>query len=92
MCALARAIGKDEAAVRKYMSLLKLPEPIQRFLREHRTPNHVRYFSEKRLRELLKLRDPRAAWRRFQEMLAKAHRKAGRLCTQPNGDPSMTPP
>ena len=75
MCALARAVGKDEAAIRKYMSLLKLPEPIQQFLREHRTPTYVRYFTEERLRELLKLASPRAAWRRFQEMVAEADRQ-----------------
>ena len=75
MCALARAVGKDEAAIRKYMSLLKLPEPIQQFLREHRTPNYVRYFNEDRLRELLKLSDRRVAWRRFQEMVAEADRQ-----------------
>lgn len=92
MCALARSVGKDEAAIRKYMNLLKLPDPIQQFLREHRTPEYVRYFNERRLRELLKLRDPRLAWRRFQTMVGEAHREAGRLRTHPNGDPSMTPP
>ncbi len=74
MCALARAVGKDEAAIRKYMSLLKLPQPIQAFLREHRTPNYVRYFNEDHLRELLTLPDPRAAWHRFQEMRVEADR------------------
>lgn len=92
MCALARTVGKDEAAIRKYMNLLKLPQPIQQFLREHRTLEYVRFFNEKRLRELLKLCDPRAAWHRFQAMVAEAHREAGRLRTHPNGDPSMTPP
>lgn len=79
MCALARAVGKTEAAIRKYMSLLKLPEPIQQFLRDHRTPDYVRYFTEERLRELLKLSDPRAAWRRFQGMIADAARQGSAL-------------
>ncbi len=77
ICGLARSIGKDESGIRQYLNLLKLPAPIQQFLKEHRTPTYVRYFSEKRLRELLKLGDARAAWRRFQQMVADARREAG---------------
>jgi len=77
VCALTRTLGKDEADIRQYLKLLKLPAPIRQFLKEDRTPEVVRHFSENRLSELLKLGDPRAAWRRFQEMLAEARRKAG---------------
>jgi len=76
ICALARAVGKDESGIRQYLNLLKLPEPIQQHLKENRTPANVRYFSEKRLRPLLKL-DARSAWRRFQAMLAEAQQDAG---------------
>ena len=76
VCALARQVGKDEAGIRQYLNLLKLPAPIQDYLKEHPDPATVRYFSEKRLKELLKL-NPRAAWRRFQEMVAQARREAG---------------
>ncbi len=48
ICALARAVGKDESGVRQYLNLLDLPAPIQQFLKENRTPAYVRYFSEKR--------------------------------------------
>jgi len=77
ICALARSVGKDESGIRQYVNLLTLPAPIQQFLKANRTPAYVRYFSEKRLRELLKLGDPRAAWRRFQQMVADARREAG---------------
>ncbi len=91
VCALARALGKDEAGLRQYMKLLKLPAPIQSYLKENRDPAMVRYFSENRLSELLKLGDPRAAWRRFQEMVAEARREAG-IWTQPSGEVSMKSP
>jgi len=77
ICALARTVGKDESGIRRYLNLLDLPAPVQQYLKENRTPAFVRYFSEKRLRKLLKLRDTRSAWRQFQAMLVKAEREAG---------------
>jgi len=88
ICALARAVGKDESGIRPYLNLLKLPGPIRQFLKEHRTPAYVRYFSEKRLRELLKFTDSRAAWRRFREMLRQARREAG-VWIEPNEEASL---
>lgn len=88
VCALARALGKDEAGIRQYLKLLKLPAPIQEYLKKHRDPATVRYFSENRLSELLKLEDPRAAWRKFQEMLAEVRREAG-LWSRPNQEPTL---
>ena len=75
--ALARALGDHVSGVARYLKLRELPELIQTWLREHRTPEHVRYFTEKRLRELLPLGDTRAAWRRFQAMIAESEREAG---------------
>jgi hypothetical protein len=77
VCALARSLGKAEEGIRFYLDLLKLPAPILEFLRKNRTPSYVRYLSVKRLRPLLKLGSPRAAWRRFRELVAEADRKAG---------------
>lgn len=90
ICALARSVGKDEAGIRQYLKLLKLPAPIQEYLKKNRDPATVRYFSENRLSELLKLGDPRAAWRRFQEMQAEAHREAG-MWSLPEKAPSLDP-
>ncbi|MBI2932543.1 MAG: hypothetical protein HYY16_12910 [Planctomycetes bacterium] len=71
VCALARLLGQQEEGLRPYLNLLKLPEPILRFLKENRTPAFVRYLSVKRLQPLVKL-DAREAWRRFQQMVMEA--------------------
>ena len=59
-----------------HLSLLRLPEPIRKFLAEHRTPEYARYFTERRLRDLVRM-DARSAWRRFQAMVTEAKREAG---------------
>jgi hypothetical protein len=74
--ALSLLLGEPINQVGLYVKLLDLPEPIKRFLAEHRTPEVLRYFSERRLRELVGL-DARSAWRRFQAMVAEARREAG---------------
>lgn len=89
--ALERALGEPFHRVWRALRLLELPEPVQRYLEEHRTPDMVRYFAERKLLTLLKLRDPRAIWRRFQEMLAEARREAG-VWSQPGDVPSAASP
>ena len=74
---LAQVLGEPVAKVSQHLKLLGLPEPVQRFLRESKSPVHLRYFCEPRLRELLKLKDARLAWKRFREMLSDADREAG---------------
>ena len=74
---LAQVLGEPVAKVSQHIKLLGLPELVQRFLRESKNPAHLRYFCEPRLRELLKLKDVRGAWRRFREMLSEADREAG---------------
>jgi len=74
VCALARLLGQQEEGLRPYLNLLKLPEPIQRFLKENRTPTFMRFFSAKRLAPLVKL-EAREGWRRFQRMVVQARRK-----------------
>ena len=74
--ALAGLLNLPRKRVSRHLLLLGLPEPIKRFLAEHRTPEYIRYFSERRLRTLLRL-DPRSAWRRFQAMAEEARREAG---------------
>ena len=75
--ALARLLGKPLNRLCRVLKLLDLPDPIKAFLREHRTPTYLRYFSEPKLTALLRLGDARTAWRRFQEMIAEADREAG---------------
>ncbi len=75
--ALSLLLGEPINRVGRYVKLLELPEPIQAFLRQHREPHYLRYFTENRLRELIRLGERRAAWRRFQEMVREADREAG---------------
>ncbi len=84
--ALAKALKQDFSSIARHLRLLKLPQPIQEYLREHRTPEIVRYFTERRLRDLVKMREARAAWRQFQGMLAQARREAE--LWSPSVDPS----
>ncbi len=74
--ALSLLLGEPVNRVGRTIKLLELPEPIKRFLAEHRTPEILRYFTERRLGELVRL-DARAAWTRFQAMVAEARRQAG---------------
>lgn len=76
LAALARLLGLPRKRVTRHVQLLGLPEPIKRFLTEHRTPEYVRYFSEGRLHELVRL-DARSAWRQFQAMVREAQQEAG---------------
>jgi len=76
LAALARLLGLPRKRVTRHVQLLGLPEPIKRFLSEHRTPEYVRYFSEGRLHELVRL-DARSAWRSFQAMIREAQQEAG---------------
>ena len=75
--ALSLLLGDPINRVGRYVKLLELPEPIKAFLREHREPKYLRYFSERRLRELVSLGNARAAWRRWREMIREADRTAG---------------
>jgi len=75
--ALARSLGEHVSGVARHLKLLELPELIQDWLREHRTPEFVRFFTEKRLLGLLPLGDSRAAWKQFQTMVEEATRNSG---------------
>ena len=76
LASLARLLGLPKKRVTRHVQLLGLPEPIKRFLTEHRTPEYIRYFSEGRLHELVRL-DARSAWRCFQALIVEAQREAG---------------
>jgi len=80
--ALSLLLGEPVNRVGSYMKLLALPDPIKEFLRQHREPEYLRYFTEHRLRELVRIADPRATWRRFQSMVREAEREAGIWRTQ----------
>ncbi len=76
VASLARLLKQETKRVLRHLRLLKLPEPIRKFLAEHRTPEFVRYFSERKLQEFVRL-DARSAWRRFLSAVEEARREAG---------------
>jgi hypothetical protein len=86
LAALARLLGLPRKRVTRHVQLLGLPAPIKRFLAEHRTPEYLRYFSERKLHELVRL-DARSAWRRFQAMIVEAQQEAGIWARQPGERP-----
>lgn len=67
--AVARVTGEDHSRVARVLKILGLPEPVLDYLRTHDSPTVVTYFTEKRLRDLVAIQDPRRIWRQFQEML-----------------------
>jgi hypothetical protein len=75
--ALSLVLGEPVNRVGRHIKLLELAEPIKTFLREHREPQYLRYFTERRLQELVRLEEPRVAWRRFRQMVQEAEREAG---------------
>ena len=87
---LARVLREPPQRLWRALRLLELPEPVRRYLEEHRTPDMIRYFTERRLRSLLNIHDPRTIWRRFQQMLEEARRKGG-IWGPSDPEPSMKP-
>jgi len=83
--ALERLLGEPTLRVWRALKLLDLPQPIQQYLDEHRQPEVVRYFTERKLLELLKVGDARRIGRRFQEMVAEAEKEAGVWRSPENG-------
>lgn len=63
--ALAKLTGEDWSRVARVLKLLDLPEPVLQFLRTHDTPQLSAAFTERQLRELLALKDPRRIWTKF---------------------------
>jgi hypothetical protein len=75
--ALSLLLGEPVNRVGRYIKLLELSQPIKAFLRQHREPQYLRYFTERQLQELVRLGDSRTAWRRFQAMVREAEQDAG---------------
>ena len=69
--ALARITGEDWSRVARALKVLELPSPVLDYLRTHDSPQLSGYFSERRLRQLLALKDPKKIWTRFQVMLKR---------------------
>jgi predicted transcriptional regulator len=70
---LAKRYGISRARVTQYLNLLKLPEEIIDFLKANKDRDSVlRYFTERRLRDLTRLKGNERRVKRFRRMIEKA--------------------
>ncbi len=81
--ALERLLGLPCNSVRRALRLLDLPEPIRTYLKQERSPANQRFFTERRLLELVRIGDAKGLGRRFQEMLEEARHEAGLWSASP---------
>ncbi len=75
--ALSLLLGEPVNRVGRHIKLLSLPDPIKDFLRQHREPEYLRYFTERRLLQLVALGEARRIWHAFQAMVKEARRDVG---------------
>jgi hypothetical protein len=68
---VARELGITRARVSQVMGLLKLAPEIQKELLNLQDQKAIRYFSERRLRPLLTIKDPARQIREFNKMKEK---------------------
>jgi hypothetical protein len=66
---IAVMFGKTRARVTQMMNLLKLPAQIVTFLSECQEPVILEYFTERRLRPLIQIRDMEETLTTFDDML-----------------------
>lgn len=67
--AVAPVTGEDHSRVARVLKILELPDPVLKYLRSHDSPGVLSHFTEKKLRELAALGEPRRIWQEFQRML-----------------------
>ena len=88
---VAHRFGVSRARVIQYLNLLSLDPRIAEFLDANYGDPFVRTtFTERRLRDLLKVAEGDEQWSRFQKLLEEARSTPG-VWNQPNGEPSMNP-
>jgi len=68
---LAREMGVSRARVTQITDLLRLDSAVQEKLLKLEDQRAIRFFSERRLRPLIQIEDPRRQLREFERMLAQ---------------------
>jgi hypothetical protein len=68
---LAREMGVSRARVTQITNLLRLDSEVQEKLLKLEDQRAIRFFSERRLRPLIQIEDPRRQLREFERMLAQ---------------------
>jgi ParB/RepB/Spo0J family partition protein len=70
---LAKRYGVSRARVTQHLNLLKLPDEIIDFLKENKDQESIlRYFTERRLRDLTQLKGDERRMKEFRKMIEKA--------------------
>ncbi len=71
---LAREMGVSRVRITQIMNLLRLDSKVQKQLLRLEDQKAIRFFSERRLRPLIQIGDPRRQVREFEKMLAQIPR------------------
>ena len=88
---VAEMLRVSRARVTQYMNLLDLPLAIQKFLLEHDDDPVIRkYFTERRLRPLMRVKNAEEILERFEEMMGQARRAAGVWGAEKRGRPARS--
>jgi hypothetical protein len=69
--ALAKEMGVSRVRITQVMNLLKLAPEIQEWLLTLQNQKAIRFFSERRLRPLIQIEDPKQQVREFRRMLSQ---------------------
>jgi hypothetical protein len=69
---LSRKEGISRARITQLLNLLKLPQEIKEYLKNINDEKQFQIFTERRMREILKIRDPKIQIARFNQMMSKA--------------------
>jgi ParB/RepB/Spo0J family partition protein len=72
---LARKEGTSRARITQLLNLLKLPEEIKAYLNNIKDEKQFQIFTERRMREILRLGDPEIIIARFNQLVSKADKK-----------------
>jgi len=75
---LAREMGVSRARVTQVTNLLRLDSEVQEKLLKLEDQGAMRFFSERRLRPLIQIEDPRRQLQEFERMLAQIPPRSGR--------------
>lgn len=71
--ALAKEIGVSRVRITQVMNLLKLASKVQECLLGLQDQKTIRFFSERRLRPLIQIDDPKRQMLEFRKMLLEVH-------------------
>ena len=65
---LAQREGLTRARMTQILNLLKLPPEIQKYLKSINTEYQTRFFTEKKLRKIATIKDPKTQLKKFEEL------------------------